>query len=291
MVGIETLEELQGRRVKLTQDAGEHRAGRDEKNRKANEYASKRDELNQKTKELLEVAQENKKLREEHNHLVAENKIKRDELKEKADEIYSKVDSYQKNNKLGSYRSLKEIKKKIDRLEFRQQTNVLSVDKERAIVSLISELQEEFNRHKQQFEEDEELRKLLKEAQKYRGKASTYHDKVVEYANLAQSYHDTMIKTFKEVDKVRAEADAAHKRFVTAQKGADKLHHSFIKAQKEIRNFDKIIVILKRKAREAEKHKEKAETREKAEELFDQFRKGEKLSTGDILFLQRSKLL
>ena len=75
----------------------------------------------------------------------------------------------------------------------------------------------EFRSRKEQLEKNEELRKLLDEAQAMRDEASRHHDEVTKFAELAQEYHDQMIGTFKDADQTRAEADAAQKEFIKAQ--------------------------------------------------------------------------
>jgi len=100
-----------------------------------------------------------------------------------------------------------------------------------------------------------------------------------------------MIECFREADKVRAEADAQHKEFVKAQETADEFHKQFLKLQKEIRDFDKVIVGLKKKAKTEKESKDKVEYKKQAEDVFAQFKAGEKLNTEDLLLLQRSGFL
>ncbi len=285
------LDELQAKRGKLIIDAEKYESKRDEKNTEAGRWASTRDELNAKARELVENAQEFKKLREGYNKVVGENKLKRDQLNEGVNDIFAKIDSLRKKNGSETSRSLKDLKKEIDKLEFKQQTTVLSPDKERALVSKISELQDELEQRKSEFENNEELKAFLNDAQKLRDEASKYHDGLTENARLAQEYHERMGETFKEVDKVRSEADNAHAMFVKAQELADGQHKLFIKSMKEIRDFDKVIVTLRNKVRETEKNREKNAVKQRAEEIYTQFKKGGKLDTEDLLLLQRSRLI
>ncbi|MDI6858951.1 MAG: phosphoserine phosphatase SerB [Methanocellales archaeon] len=284
------LEELQEKKEKLKSEAEKLKEKRNKLNQKASKLSMKRDELNQKARELVIAAQTYKKKRDEYNEKVSEHKAKRDELNEKANKVYARLDKLRKKSN-ASGPSLDELRREIDKLEFRQQTEVLSIDKERQLVERISSLQEKYLKKKEQLEQNIELKTLLEEAQTLWNHASEYHEKVTEYANLAQEQHEKMIATFREVDQIRAEADAVHKEFVKAQETADEMHHEFIKTQKEIRDFDKLIASLKRKSRENREDKKKLEARKKAEEIYDQFRKGEKLDTEDLLLLQRSGLL
>lgn len=285
------LKELQEKKQKYLKEAEEAKKNRNEWNSKASAFSKRRDELNKQTKELIEKAQEYRVKRDEYNAQVSANKDKRNELNEKANEVYAKVDALRKKDNVGAGRSLNELRKEIDHLEFKQQTEVLTTEKERALVDKISELKEEFRKKKEQLEQNQELKGLLGDAQNLRDQASDFHKKVKEYADLAQEYHDKMIESFREADKIRAEADAQHKEFVKAQETADEYHKQFLKLQKEIRDFDKVIVGLKKKAKTEKESKDKVEYKKQAEDVFAQFKAGEKLNTEDLLLLQRSGFL
>ena len=65
----------------------------------------------------------------------------------------------------------------------------------------------------------------------------------------------------------------------------------FIACQKELRDYDKVISGLRKKTKKVKVTKEQKAVRKEAESLFKNFRAGEKLTTDDILLLQRSKLI
>src|SRR3990170_2033472 len=156
-----------------------------------------------------------------------ENKNKRNELNLEASKCASRrneLNKVRKDLNLGDGPSLKELKREIDMLEFKQQTEVMTPPKERELVDNISKLTEELKRKKKQLEGSGELKSLLENAQTLRDEAAVYHNKVKEFADAAQQYHDKMIVVFKEADKIRAESDVAHKDFVKAQEAADEQH-------------------------------------------------------------------
>jgi uncharacterized coiled-coil DUF342 family protein len=285
------LQEIQKRKTDLRNKSEENKENRNKLNAQASELAAERNELNKRTKELIDEAQEIKALRDSNNESVRNNKAKRDEYNEKANKVYAKIDKIRKDLNLSDGPSLKELRREIDHLEFKQQTEVMNSSKERELVEKIGHLTEEFKRKKTQLEGNQELKDLLEEAQTLRDKASEYHEIVKEFADAAQEYHEKMIKSFKEADKVRAESDKIHKQFVTIQESADEQHQLFIKAQKEIRDFDKIIIGLKRKSKQSKVTAAKAQVKKEAEEIYSQFKHGEKISTEDLLLLQRSGMV
>ena len=210
------LKELDVQKGNLAQESLASRDRRVQLNAEAGKWAARRNELNRATEELIDKAKEFKKLRDESNKSVAQSKKKRDESNEMICELYAKIDDIRKKHKSTHERSIGDLHGEIEHLEFRQQTEILSPDKEKQLVSKITALRAEFKRRKEQLEKNEELRKLLDEAQALRDLACSYHDQVKKFANLAQEYHDRMIAAFKEADQTRAEADAAQKEYLRA---------------------------------------------------------------------------
>jgi len=285
------LNELQGRKGDLKNKSEEYKDKRNEFNLEASKCATKRNELNKRTKELIDEAQQLKKLRDENNEQVAQSKLKRDELNDQANKIYAEIDKIRKGLNLGDGPSLKELKKQIDGLEFRQQTEVMTPAKERELVDSITKMTDELKKKKSQLEGNTELKTFLEQAQALRDEALVHHNKVKEFADAAQQYHDKMITIFKDADAIRAESDTAHKEFVKAQEAADEQHRLFIQTQKEIREINKVLIGLKRKTKETKDESIREQSKKEAEEVYAQFKLGEKLTTEDLMLLQRSGLL
>ena len=211
------LTELEDKSGELRQESLAFKNRRSQLNAEASLWAAKRNELNRATEELIDKAQEFKKLRDESNKNVSQSKKKRDESNEKISQLYARIDDIRRKCNATGERPIRDLHREIDNLEFRQQTEVLSPDKEKQLVDKIAALHAEFRSRKEQLEKNEDLRKLLDEAQTLRDKAISYHDQVIKFAEMAQEYHDKMIGTFKEADQTRAEADAAQKEFIKAQ--------------------------------------------------------------------------
>lgn len=285
------LKDLQEKKALLKKDAEASKLERNRLNSEASQFATKRDELNAKTRALIDQAQQYKDKRDEYNKLVSENKEKRDKLNEKANNLLAKADQIKKKYKVAGGLSLSELKREIDHLEFRQQTEVLSTEKERDLVDKIAHLWEQYKQKKVELENNTELREMLENAKQLRDAASEHHTQVTINAELAQEHHDNMLTSFKDADKMRVEADAAHKDFVLAQEMADERHHKYIKMQKELRDYDKVIFSLYKKSKETKESREKVEVLKRAEEVYAMFKEGQKLETEDLLLLQRSGLL
>jgi uncharacterized coiled-coil DUF342 family protein len=285
------LKELQEKKALLKKEAEASKRERNRLNAEASESAARRDELNARTRALIESAQQSKDKRDEFNKLVSENKERRDSLNETANALLAKADQIKRKFKVAGGLSLSELKREIDHLEFKQQTEVISTEKERELVDRIAHLWEEYRKKRAELDNNAELKEALEKARQLREEASEFHKQLTENADRAQQCHEKMLKCFKEADTVRAQADAAHKEFVRAQESADEQHHAYIKTERELRDYDKIISSLKKRTKEARESREKVDVLKRAEEVYAMFKDGQKLETDDLLLLQRSGLL
>jgi uncharacterized coiled-coil DUF342 family protein len=285
------LNELIDKRKKILAESEQHKNRRNELNASASKYARERNTLNNQTREFVDEAQKNKELRDKYNNEVQALKDQRNEINEQANVMFEEIESFKKEHGGIRNRGLKELQKQIEHLEFRQQTEVISTDKERELIDKIKQMKESMREQEAELEQNKEIKTKIGTARDLRRQASDMHAKVTEMAELAQQHHDMMVDFYRKADKSREEADASHRSFVEAQEAADAEHKYFIACQKELRDYDKVISGLRKKTKKAKVTKEQKQVRKEAEHLFKMFRAGEKLTTDDILLLQRSKLI
>jgi uncharacterized coiled-coil DUF342 family protein len=100
-----------------------------------------------------------------------------------------------------------------------------------------------------------------------------------------------MVEIYEKSDAVRKEADAAQENFIKCKLQADEEHHKHIELIKQVHDFDKMLSGLRQKKVVVSTTAEKRTEREEAAEIYERFKKGEKLSTEDIMLLQKSGYL
>jgi len=285
------LNDLMEKRKKILAESEEHKNRRNELNASASKFARERNTLNNQTREFVEEAQKNKDLRDKSNQDVLDLKAQRNEFNDKANVLFEEIEAFKKEHGTLKNRGIKELQKQIEYMEYRQQTEVFTTDKERELIEKIKQMMAQVREQEAELEQNKEMRTKITEARDFRKLASDLHAKVTEFAELAQKHHDLMVEFYRKADKSREAADASHKSFVEAQESADAEHKFFIACQKELRDYDKVISGLRKKTKKVKVTKEQKAVRKEAESLFKNFRAGEKLTTDDILLLQRSKLI
>lgn len=287
----ELLEELENKRQIANTEAERHRRLRDELNEKTKEWVEKRDQLNSIVKELVEEASRYREMRDSLNAQVKEAKENRDIWNKKVSELNEKVTKLKKENLPKNGPPISRLKRELKNLEFKQMTSVLTPEKERELIEMISQVQAQIREREKALEQNLEIKNAVRELKEAREKAEMYHKMVAELAEKAQEAHDKMIELYEQADKLRKEADEAQEKFIETKLKADEEHRKHIECIKQVHDYDKIITGLKQKARKARKKKEESSAMKMAEEIFERFKRGEKLSTEDIMALQKSGYL
>jgi len=202
---------------------------RNEFNDKAREMREGRDLLHNKRKEIMiEV----NTLRDERSKALDElrkHKERRDTLHQMARKIIDIKRSKRDMTKGQSISSeLSDLRTKLNKLEYMQQTTPLTMDKERDVIdeirdgySALKDLEEEYGQIKEINDEvktmDGELDTIFKDA-------DGEHQLVVKYYEASRKYQKKMDEIYKEVSHLIAEADRKHTSFLGFRKKADEFH-------------------------------------------------------------------
>ncbi len=289
---VSLLSDLQLKRERENQEAERHRRRRDELNDKTREWVEKRDSLNAQVRTLIEEATQHRIRRDELNGQVRAAKEERDKYNRRVSELQDQLNDLKRRRLPRGAVPLGKLQQELKRLEFKQMTSVLSVDKERALIEEIQKLQAELKKLERTLEENDDVRKTKEELKSARDLAEDAHKRVSQLAEEAQSEHDRMTALYEQGDSLRREADKAQEEFIKTKMLADEEHRKHIEHIRQVHDYDKIIHGIWMKSRGVTAAvAEETDAKREAELIFERFKKGEKLSTEDILTLQKSGYL
>ncbi len=248
---------------------------REEFNKIAREQRKIRDELNASLKENLNKAIEYRNERNEINKQVEEAKKARNEANSK---IKNLEWNSGKRNKIKIENEIKKIDKIIE-------TRVLDIKKENQLVKNANDLRKQL----MEIHEDEAAKGEADELKKV---SEEEHEKVIELSEKAQAAHEEMLKYFRKTDDIRTAADEAHKKFIEARRNASDKHEEFKAILSDIHVINKKLGSNKPKRRKSDNKgssgaNKNREEKQRAEEIFEKFKKGGKVSTEEILLLQK----
>jgi len=250
---------------------------RDQMNEETKTFRKERDELNQELKDTLKIALEKRNERDEINKQVRENK----ELRNECNEELKKVEWNSGKKEISN------IQAEINKIDKTIQTKVLDIRKENELVKRVSDLTKQLKKI-QSDEEEEKTAEALKE------KSENYHQKVVELSDKAQAVHEEMIEYFNQIDGIREKADSKHQDFINSRNAATAKHEEVKAKLSEIRKVNKFMDQAKAKPRNRkseEKSNSDLKEKEQAEEIFQKFKDGKKLTTEEFLLLQKYNIM
>lgn len=265
------------------------RKQKDEKEAEISKIAEEREEFNK-------TAREQRKIRDELNASLKENLNKAIEYRNERNEINKEVEAAKKarndaNNKIKSLewnsgkRNKVKIENEIKKIDKIIETRVLDIKKENQLVKNANDLRKQL----MEIHEDESVKA---EADELRKQSEEEHEKVIELSEKAQAAHEEMLKYFRKTDDIRTAADEAHKNFIEARRNASAKHEEFKAVLSDIHVINKKLGSNKPKRRKSDNKgssgsNKNREERQRAQEIFEKFKKGGKVSTEEILLLQK----
>lgn len=271
----------------VAEDPDEVRVQKDDKEEVIAKITEERENFNK-------IAKEQRKIRDELNDSLKENLKSAIEFRDKRNNINKEVEEYKKlrdevNEELkklewsSGRRDIIKLESEIQKIDKIIETRVLDIKKENQLVKNANDLRKQL----MDIQEDE---KVKEEALKLRKVSEEHHAKVVELSDQAQEFHGEMLSYFRKTDEIRTAADEAHKLFVDARKEASAKHEDFKVVLGDIHKINKRLDTFKSKRRSNEgkqSRKQNKEEKEKAESIFKKFKAGKKLSTEELLLLQK----
>ncbi|MBQ1781974.1 MAG: phosphoserine phosphatase SerB [Methanobrevibacter sp.] len=265
------------------------RKQKDEKEAEISKVADEREEFNK-------IAREQRKIRDELNSSLKENLNKAIEFRNERNEINKEVEAAKKarndaNNKIKNLewnsgkRNKVRIENEIKKIDKIIETRVLDIKKENQLVKNANDLRKQL----MEIHEDESVKAEADELKKVSEKE---HEKVIELSEKAQVAHEEMLKYFRKTDDIRTAADEAHKKFIEARRNASDKHEEFKAILSDIHVINKKLGSNKPKRRKSDNKgssgaNKNREEKQRAQEIFEKFKQGGKVSTEEILLLQK----
>ena len=280
--------ELRKIRKEYHQKAEELRVGRDELNLTSQTHASERNDLNVKAKEYMDEVHMYRDRRNGLNVEVGQIRDERNEVTEKVNSLKDNFLSLKRKRFSGqNLPPIARLRKQIQELEIKQMTTPLTTDKERALVEEISSLQNKIKQHDELIETDTEVldaRDTFREAENKRRELSNSMQKSRQEAQTA---HHSMKDSLRLNRSTRRKADAAQRAFVKAKEKADIVHNEYIEYLRGMQEIDRMTASQGKSGSVADQKASAAS----AEDLFAKFLAGEKLSTEQLMIIQKAGML
>jgi uncharacterized coiled-coil DUF342 family protein len=250
-------------------------------------WFEKKESLKKDISKLIKKVQNIKKDKEKVDKDIKEVKKKRDEVNKVVQKLILEVKKFgdskpkevrsdfrrgKRNFRDKDKLSITDVKKKIDELELKVETEALSLTNEKKVMEEIKKLRKIFDENKGELEKSDEKRKLNKNIDEKRRKAEELHKKVQELALKSQESYKKFKEFSKKINDMNKEQEDAFDKFVKFKK-------DFIKVSNELNKKLKGMKIKKKKIIGGK-------LKEKISGVEEKLKKGGKLTKEDLLVLQ-----
>jgi uncharacterized coiled-coil DUF342 family protein len=278
-------EELERRREESNARADSYRASRDRLNAEARTLADERGLIVDQIRAKSAEAQEHRRRRDELNAEVRLEKGLREEWNRKFQELAEKVQQVRRARpaRQGAV-PVWRLKKDLKELEFRHMTTALTGDQEKRLLEEMKRLEAAIREQEDQLRSDPDVDATLKAFAEARDESERHHRAVGELAEAAQREHEAMVTLFEAGDELRRQADDVQGRLLEVKANADEAHRQHIAAIEEVRDIEKLLYAA-RGGRAPSAWAPGEAPRE--EDFLARLKKGEKVSTEDLLELQK----
>ncbi len=244
--------------------------------------------INRKKREIIDIiriknseANRERALRDKINKKIKELKAKRKIENMKVRELREELKKLQASSGKSNFRK---IQREIQALEWKIQTTVLDIKKEDALVKRIEMLRKKLEDYK-------ELIQISDRMEKHKNASKKIHNQIIKLSKESQRHHEKFLRALEKIKEKENEIDELNKQ-------KKEVIPILEKERKDLAFYIKLLKKIENKIKKAENEIEEIshktgerELREKAERIYEKFKKGEKLSLDDIYLLRRFNLV
>ena len=287
----ETIQDLKEKKDGFQIKANELKETRNKLHIKSKKLADERDELNSRIREMRNKIVEHKSQRDELNKRVRNAKEQRNNLNKMYSDVKKKIEHLERTKSSASGINVNELKRQLKIFENEQMTQPMSPQKEKKLIEMISELYMKIKTQEELLNKDPQLKKAFEEEKIIRLKAEKQHDMVEKLATRAQDEHENMIELIRQLNNFMTKVNDIQEEIVNTKIQADAIHKEFIECVDKIHDFEREVLAVREKKFKIKKVVETTIAQKEANEIFERFKRGEKLSTEDLMALQKAGLI
>jgi uncharacterized coiled-coil DUF342 family protein len=255
-------------------------------------WFGKKKDYSEQIKQEIQKIKESLKERNELSSIVKEDKKKRDELNKIISEKIKEAKSMQQPAEQTEKRlNPHEIKRQINLMEKKIETEGLSFDKEKQIMKAINKLKKHYQEALAEEQKYGAARGLSKEISDMKKEANETHKGLQEKAKESQKHHETLIAESKKIDDLKKLEKEAFDKGMELKKQCTEIHEQLKKLLpelQEIKETKRHEYEQRQKAFEEQKNKT---LQEKAKSVEEKLKSGKKivLTMEDLLAYQGVK--
>ncbi|MGD9397044.1 MAG: hypothetical protein PVJ05_11495, partial [Candidatus Thorarchaeota archaeon] len=178
------------------------------------EYKTIRDDHNKEVRGLIESVKAEREERDRINKEISEAKNRRTAIHAQLKSVYDEIRELRANLVGSPSTDQRRMMRRVEELEWRQQTDQLTRDEELTIVEEIAKIEAKLVKIGLEKEKQDRISELRRLARKLKEEASEAHEKVIELSEQSQIHHQEVVRIRPQLEEYKKSADTAHKNFV-----------------------------------------------------------------------------
>jgi len=178
------------------------------------QYKTVRDEHNKEVRSLIESVKAEREERDRINKDISEAKDRRSAIHAQLKSVYDEIRELRSNIIGSPSTDQRRMMRRVEELEWRQQTEQLSMDEERSIVEEIAKIEAKLVKIGQEKEKQDRIHEQRRLARRLKEEASEVHQRVLKLSEQSQIHHQEVVRIRPQLEEFKRSADTAHQNFV-----------------------------------------------------------------------------
>ncbi len=243
---------------------------------------------------LIGLLKEAKAKRDGLTAKVRELKAKRDKTSEKLKKLVDEANALRREKqgvekKQGIKVSPNKLRKEVEDLEYKLETEALSPDKEKKLMKLIKEKKKQFKELEKTSDIWDKVYKLEREIKDLKKENQERHLKVQVIAAESQKRHEELLAYAKQIDALRKEEEENKNKFLSFKREFTELNKKVKEKIRRVNALRKLVAKEKKEEIIEEEHKNEDILKKKEQEVMEKIKHKKKLTTEDLLVFQNIK--
>jgi len=247
--------------------------------------------------EILKIIGNVKELKTARNSLTSQVKMTKEErgkvdhkipeLEEQLKKLKTEKDEL--SQKLGLKKDIGFIKREIDGMRQKFETEPMSFGAEKKLMQQIKQKKKDLEGAGEVMKIVSKIRAIHQELDMYNKIRTVSHSKVQSIARNSQSKHENMVEESKRIDELKTKEQEAFEKFKEVKERYKVKSDEFKAELEKQRELNKKLGIDEKEHKQVTEKQQKKTLTQKRKEVEDKLTKGEKLTTEDLLVLQSGK--
>ncbi|MBS3106294.1 hypothetical protein J4419_01355 [Candidatus Woesearchaeota archaeon] len=259
-------------------------------NERKEKHFREKTELSERIHSLIEEIKRSRQTRDTLTKDVRQFKQDRDKQNEAVKASVARLKEFEaKRDELLKKHNIKDptgILRQIEILERKVETDPMSFDREKGIMKQIKELKKKLKDAQEVGNVLKEIRDLSKLTDEQKRVAQESHRRVQGQAKESQERHENLLVASKEIDEIKVKEQQAFQAFIDHKKQFNQKNEQVKQLLAEVHELQAQASGERQEQKERAERKQKETLKERKHSVEEKIKKGQKLTTEDILAFQ-----